>query len=155
MYTHSVLCCAFAMEVRQLTLDEILERYVAVCDHGRECTECCHLWVGKTSYHYGYLVYKGKRCNAHRFIYILTHNIELQRSDYICHVPWCLSSLCCNVHHLYSGTAQSNARDYYLQCIFGRQSVWTEDMISISIIARTMPKWENICKIIALKVNKK
>jgi hypothetical protein len=105
-------------EVGYVTLDEILERYVAVCNHGRECPECCHLWVGKMRQHYGYLVYAGKRYNAHRLIYMLTYNATLQRSDVICHVPWCLSSLCCNVHHLYSGTAQTNAADVILKRLY-------------------------------------
>ena len=88
---------------------------VAICEHGKECPDCCWPWAfGKTSNGYGlfYLGCEGKRtisATAHRVAWELDHN------EFIPNDLWCLHACdnrpCCNPAHLWLGTQQDNMED--------------------------------------------
>ena len=94
-----------------MTLNSIIAKHVSICTHGKACEDCCHLWLGSKCKGYGQVSYNGKIHIAHRLIYALTYEITLVKTDHICHKVHCNNPLCCNVHHLYKGTAKSNGMD--------------------------------------------
>ncbi len=70
----------------------------------------CWLWTrGKSEDGYGRVAFRGKITNAHRVAYILTHNVQLERTVHVCHS--CDNPPCCNSKHLWLGSAKDNGAD--------------------------------------------
>lgn len=74
------------------------------------CPSGCHLWTGGTGSHgYGVIGYKGAVTIANRVLWQETHGVTLTRNQYVCHR--CDNRLCCNIRHLFIGSAMDNTRD--------------------------------------------
>ena len=88
------------------TLRAHLERHtlmVPLCD--------CLLWTGSTNGRYGIIQLSSPRRNvlAHRANYMVTHQVELKRSEVVMHL--CDNPLCVNTAHLKLGSQADNMRD--------------------------------------------
>lgn len=73
-------------------------------------TETCWIWngvIGKRGY--GVIRVKNKLCYAHRKMFEIENNIELEPSQWILHS--CDNRSCVNPNHLRIGTPQDNIKD--------------------------------------------
>ena len=83
----------------------------------------CWLWTGRISHRgYGHFVIsktkgKSRTIAAHRMVWILAHG-EVPKDVLICHT--CDVRACCNLKHLFKGTALDNTRDMIAK---GRQKL--------------------------------
>lgn len=70
----------------------------------------CWIWPGqKTSgMGYGQTSYRNKNISIHRYMYQITHKVELAREQYVCHT--CDTPACCNPAHLELGDHTYNQR---------------------------------------------
>jgi len=90
----------------------IEERFWEKVDRSRGEDSCWEWLGGKTPDGYG-LLWTGKnRIGAHRFSYMLSHNIQsLSRNSFVCHS--CDNPSCCNPKHLWLGSNRDNQLDYF------------------------------------------
>jgi hypothetical protein len=107
--------------------DRIKARFwakVSVCEHGKECPDCCWPWTGamtsrgyKHGKGYGHIGYKEegsfKNITGHRVAWELAHN------KFIPEGLWCLHTCdnppCCNPQHLWLGSQRDNIEDMRLK----------------------------------------
>lgn len=70
----------------------------------------CFVWQGPVG-HKGYImhVHRKWKMSGHRIVYFLTHNVELPRSQQVCHT--CDERRCWNPGHMFVGTNQENCLD--------------------------------------------
>lgn len=87
---------------------------VAVCEHGRTCTECCWPWIGATHANgYGNFratPYKEGNVSAHIVSWFLRESTWPPDGVFVCHtcdVPLCVQ----NNAHLFLGTHTENMQD--------------------------------------------
>lgn len=94
----------------QNTFERIMVKWVAVCEHGRSCAQCCWPWKGGSgSKGYPQVTYQSKTHTAHHLLFALYHNIPLTEKFHGCHT--CDMVQCCNYHHVYRGSDQTNHND--------------------------------------------
>jgi hypothetical protein len=75
-------------------------------------SNACHIWKGNIDLAgYGYFGYAGSHHKkVHRFSWEI-HRGEIPKGLWVLH--HCDNRACCNIDHLYLGTAKDNARDMY------------------------------------------
>lgn len=92
-------------------------RYVALCQHGFACRECCWLWQGAKQAPpagpYGrFFPTSRTHIRAHRFMWEMVHETRLPRAQFVCHnCPDGDNPSCVNPAHLFLGTHLDNMRD--------------------------------------------
>lgn len=69
----------------------------------------CLIWQGSSSRGYGQIRDRGKKRYVHRLIMEEHLGKRLQSDEHVCHR--CDTPLCCNVNHLFVGTALDNVKD--------------------------------------------
>lgn len=90
---------------------------VLVCEHGKECSQCCWPWQGACVGHMGYGqlqigVIKGKKVRAYAHIISWRLHNKMQKLMTIDRILYtCDNPPCANYHHLYKGTDQQNMED--------------------------------------------
>lgn len=77
--------------------------------------ECWEWQAGKSINGYGRILFKGKNSSAHRILFQLWHNIELEKHELVLHS--CNNRGCVNPDHLRAGTSADNMQD----CIDSRR----------------------------------
>lgn len=71
----------------------------------------CWIWQGFINPRWGYgtTSHRGKMGYVHRWMYKVTHGVQLTREQYVCHS--CDVKACCNPDHLWLGTNSENQQD--------------------------------------------
>lgn len=69
------------------------------------------IWLGHTSYGYGYISIGGKEVRVHRLALQIFGDIEVSDNDLVLHRPPCIRKDCFNPEHLYVGDRHQNMQD--------------------------------------------
>lgn len=84
---------------------------VKICEHGITCVDCCWPWQGQIATDgYSKVSYLNDKHIAHSLIYKLVHNLPVYKSEFQC-CHKCDTKICCNWHHIYKGSHQTNMQD--------------------------------------------
>jgi hypothetical protein len=88
-----------------LWIARVRSRVVVVSETG------CWLWQGWITKLWGYaqVGYRGRPVHVHRKLYMVLHNVQLSRDQYVCHT--CDVRHCVNPDHLWLGSNSDNQKD--------------------------------------------
>jgi hypothetical protein len=89
---------------------EFIERFWSCVD--QRGPDDCWPWCRHLHSGYGAIRYRGRRCLAHRLVYIIAHGSIPEGLDVLHRCPGVDRRDCCNPAHLYAGTPTQNRHDW-------------------------------------------
>ena len=75
----------------------------------REKDTTCEVWTGAKFLGYGRVRVEGKNKLVTRVLWEHIHKVELRSDQHVCHK--CDNPSCCNIEHLFLGSAKANLQD--------------------------------------------
>jgi hypothetical protein len=110
-----VWCSLKCKDGKRATQEELFWYRVAVCEHGRECEDCCWLWMGAGSgrdNQYGNFSYWDGSKVKNRGAHIYSHELHIgpvPKGKHVCHT--CDVPRCVQPKHLFKGSPRDNIID--------------------------------------------